>query len=121
MAYEPVQYIASGVVSNFTIPFSYISSGHIKAYLNEELQAASAYTFPSPTVLQFNAPPPAGARVRIERVTPIDDRLVTFANGVVLQDEALNVDSEQALFALQEIREDGGGIGPDDIIDGGTW
>ncbi len=71
--YSQVTYTGNGSTVAYAIPFSYIDSTHIKAFLNGTI--TSAFTV-STSTLTFTTAPANGVTIRIERQTPIDARLV---------------------------------------------
>ena len=83
MAYlARVSYTGNGSTVGYALPFSYIVTSHIKAYLaNTE---TSAFTV-SGSTLTFTTAPANAVAILIKRVTPTDTRLVDFKMEVYLQ------------------------------------
>lgn len=105
MAYSYVRYPGDGATVAFSIPFQYISTGHIKVSINSVLQE-SGYTFPSASSVQLSSPPAGGSIVEIRRVTPKDARLVDFQDGSILNEFSLDLDGNQGFFIAQETLDD---------------
>jgi hypothetical protein len=101
--YAQVTYTGNGSTTSYAIPFSYIDSSHVKAYINGTL--TSAFTI-STSTLTFTSAPANGATVRIERQTPLDARLVDFADGSVLTEADLDRSANQNFFIAQEVADD---------------
>jgi len=101
--YSQVTYTGNGSTVAYAIPFSYIDSTHIKAYLNGTI--TSAFTV-STSTLTFTTAPANGVTIRIERQTPIDARLVDFSDGSVLTEADLDRSANQNFYVAQEITDD---------------
>jgi hypothetical protein len=101
--FAQVTYTGNGSTTSYAIPFSYIDSSHVKAYINGTL--TSAFTV-STSTLTFTSAPANGATVRIERQTPIDARLVDFADGSVLTEADLDRSANQTFYIAQEVADD---------------
>jgi hypothetical protein len=101
--FAQVTYTGNGSTTSYAIPFSYIDSSHVKAYINGTL--TSAFTV-STSTLTFTSAPANGATIRIERQTPLDARLVDFADGSVLTEADLDRSANQNFFIAQEVADD---------------
>ena len=101
--YAQVTYTGNGSTTSYAIPFSYIDSSHVKAYINGTI--TSAFTV-STSTLVFTSAPANGATIRIERQTPLDARLVDFADGSVLTEADLDRSANQNFFIAQEVADD---------------
>ena len=101
--YSQVTYTGNGNTVAYAIPFSYIDSTHIKAFLNGTI--TSAFTV-STSTLTFTTAPANGVAIRIERQTPIDARLVDFSDGSVLTEADLDRSANQNFYVAQEITDD---------------
>jgi hypothetical protein len=101
--YSQVTYTGNGSTTSYAIPFSYIDSTHIKAFLNGTI--TSAFTVNVAT-LTFTTAPANGVTIRIERQTPIDVKLVDFSDGSVLTEADLDRATNQNFFISQEITDD---------------
>jgi hypothetical protein len=101
--YAQVTYTGNGSTTSYAIPFSYIDSSHVKAYINGTL--TSAFTVSTSTLI-FTSAPANGATIRIQRETPIDVRLVDFADGSVLTEADLDRSANQSFYVAQEITDD---------------
>ena len=94
-----VTYTGNGSTTGYAIPFSYIASSHIKAFINNV--ATTAFTV-SGSTLTFSSAPANSAVIRIERQTPTDARLVDFTDGSVLTEADLDQSADQNFFIAQE-------------------
>jgi hypothetical protein len=101
--FAQVTYTGNGSTTSYAIPFSYIDSSHVKAYINGTI--TSAFTVSTSTLI-FTSAPANGATVRIERQTPLDARLVDFADGSVLTEADLDRSANQNFFIAQEVADD---------------
>jgi hypothetical protein len=101
--FAQVTYTGNGSTTSYAIPFSYIDSSHVKAYINGTL--TSAFTVSTSTLI-FTSAPANGATIRIQRETPIDVRLVDFADGSVLTEADLDRSANQSFYVAQEITDD---------------
>ena len=94
-----VTYTGNGSTTGYAIPFSYIASSHVKAFINNV--ATTAFTV-SGSTLTFTSAPANSAVIRIERQTPTDARLVDFTDGSVLTEADLDQSADQNFFIAQE-------------------
>ena len=79
------------------------AANQIEVYLGGTLQPASTYTInPISSELTFVTAPSAGVLIRIQRNTKEDARYVDWTNSTNLNQEQLNLDSDQLLFLTQE-------------------
>ena len=101
--FAQVTYTGNGSTTSYAIPFSYIDSSHVKAYINGTL--TSEFTISTSTLI-FTTAPANGATIRIQRETPIDVRLVDFADGSVLTEADLDRSANQSFYVAQEITDD---------------
>lgn len=110
-----VRSVSSGATATFTVPFPYLSKGHVQVFLDGVLQSASTYSWPTAGSITLTAGPPAvGVVVERRRVTPTDV-LTTFAPGN-LSSKDLNVGVLQPLFVSQEAQD-----GVDDLANRGWF
>ena len=101
MAYQArVSYTANGSTDTFSFSFSYISSSHVKAYVDGVED--TSITFPTTSSVTLSSTPTNGAIVLIKRVTPIDSRLVDFQDGSVLSATDLDKSADQNFYVAQE-------------------
>ena len=116
--YAQVTYTGNGSTTDYSITFDFIDSSHVKAFLDGV--ETSAFTVSSST-LTFTTAPANNVAIRIERQTPIDNRLVDFTDGSVLTESDLDKSADQNFFVAQEITDDSLStmkIGADDKFDG---
>jgi len=98
-----VLYTGDGSTTGYNIPFDYLDSTHIKAYIDSV--ETTAFTISTAT-LTFTSAPANGAIIKIERNTPIDARLVDFTDGSVLTEADLDRSADQNFFIAQETADD---------------
>ena len=98
-----VLYTGDGSTTGYSIPFSFIDSTHIKAYIDNV--ETTAFTI-STSTLTFTSAPANGTTIKIERNTPIDARLVDFTDGSVLTEADLDKSADQNFFIAQETADD---------------
>ena len=77
-----VSYTGNGSTTQYALPFTYIATSHIKAYLNN---VETALFSVSGSTLTFNTAPANSVAILIKRITPTDARLVDFQDEVYLQ------------------------------------
>ena len=103
MAYSYNSYTGDGVVTNFSLTFSYLSTNDVQVYLDGILQTEDVvYTWLTGSVISFYTAPAEGVSIRIERHTTRDERKVDFTTGSVLDDVTLDLDSNQLFYLMQE-------------------
>ena len=82
MAYlARVSFTGNNSTTQYSLPFSYIATTHIKAYLDN---VETALFSVSGSTVTFNTAPGTDVAILIKRVTPTDARLVDFQDGSVL-------------------------------------
>lgn len=101
--YAQITYTGNGSTTSFAIPFPYIDSFHVKAYINGTIN--TDFTISTSTLI-FNTAPANGATIRIERQTPLDARLVDFQDGSVLTEADLDKSANQSFYIAQEVADD---------------
>lgn len=97
--------VCDGVTTNFAIPFPYLSTAHVKVYLNSVLQV-TGYSFASPTVIQFVIAPGSSVGLEIRRVTPAATALHVIQSGTISPPD-INDDFTQVLYIIQETTDQG--------------
>ena len=100
MAYlARVDYTGNGSTTGYALPFSYIATTHISAWLNNIV--TTAFTV-SGSTLTFTTAPLDTVAIVIKRVTPTDARLVDFTDGSVLTESDLDQSADQNFYIAQE-------------------
>ena len=100
MAYlARVSYTGNNSTVDYSIPFSYIVSSHIYAWLDNS--ATTAFSV-SGSTLTFDTAPGTDVAILIKRVTPTDARLVDFTDGSVLTEADLDQSADQNFYIAQE-------------------
>ena len=82
-----VTYTGNGSTTGYAIPFSYIATTHIQAFIDNV--QTTAFSIAGRT-LTFNSAPANSAVMTIKRVTPSDARLVDCTDGSVLPEAHLD-------------------------------
>ena len=97
----------------FSISFSYLSEDEIDVTVGGVLKTKTThYTFPSATTISFTSGnhPGNGVAIKFQRDTDISSKKVDFQDGSVLTEVDLDNNSDQVIFAQQEIIDKLNGI-----------
>lgn len=89
----------TGTVSNYAVPFDYLSTTHVHVEVND---VPVAFTFISTYMISI-LPNPIG-KVKIFRNTP-DEAITTFTDGSVLLGDDLNSAFIQSIYISQEAKD----------------
>jgi len=101
--YSFVNYTADGDTVNYTIPFPYLYTTHIKVYVQGILKSSGThYSFLNASTIQFTSAPLENEIITIKRESGRDARLVDFQTGSLLKEEDLDKDSTQLFYLMQE-------------------
>ena len=103
----------NGSAGPFNISFSYLSEAEVDVTVGGVLKTITThYTFTSATQITFTSgnEPANGVAIKFQRDTNISAKKVDFADGSVLTEADLDANSDQVLFAQQEIIDKLGGI-----------
>ena len=103
----------NGSAGPFNISFSYLSEAEVDVTVGGVLKTITThYTFTSATQITFTSgnEPGNGVAIKFQRDTNISAKKVDFADGSVLTEADLDANSDQVLFAQQEIIDKLGGI-----------
>ena len=102
----------NGSTDNFSISFSYISTSEIDVTVGGVLKTLGThYTVNGATITFTSGNIPAnGAAIKFQRDTDISTKKVDFQDGSVLTESDLDTNSDQVLFAQQEITDKLAGI-----------
>jgi len=102
----------NGSTTNFAISFSFLANAEIDVTVAGVLKTLDThYTISGSTVTFTSGNTPAnGAAVKFQRDTNISAKKVDFTDGSVLTETDLDTNSDQVLFAQQEITDKLGGI-----------
>ena len=96
----------NGTAGPFNISFSYLSEAEVNVTVGGVLKTITThYTFTSATQITFTSgnEPANGVAIKFQRDTNISAKKVDFADGSVLTEADLDANSDQVLFAQQEI------------------
>ena len=100
MAYSTITTTGNGVLTSFTFPFPYNDEEDIEVKVDG---VVTPFTFTSANTIQLASAPASGVPVQITRTTPIDSPDVIFASPGALSPVLLNKNTDQLIFAVQEI------------------
>ena len=102
----------NGSTNNFAISFSFLANNEVDVTVAGVLKTLDThYTISGSTVSFTSGNTPAnGAAVKFQRDTNISAKKVDFQDGSVLTETDLDTNSDQVLFAQQEITDKLGGI-----------
>lgn len=103
------EYTGDGTTTDFTVSFSYLTSTHVKVFLDGTIKTLTTdYTWVNSTTIRMNSAPASSSLLSIRRDTSSSARLVDYVSGSSLNEDDLDTDSLQAFYLGQE------------AIDGGT-
>lgn len=103
MAFARISYMGDGVTTLFSVPFPYIYRNYVMVHLSGVLKAADTdYTWLTSSTILFHTAPASGEYILIYRSTPKDARLVDFNNAAILNEEDMDLDSNQLFHIMQE-------------------
>ena len=100
----------NGTAGPFNVSFSYLSEAEVDVTVDGVLKTLGThYTFTSATQITFTTgnEPANGIAVRFQRDTNIGSKKVDFVDGSVLTEIDLDTNTDQVLFSLQEIIDNG--------------
>jgi len=97
----------NGSTANFSISFSYLSTAEIDVTVGGVLKTLGTHYTISGSTLTFTSGniPANGVAIKFQRDTDISAKKVDFADGSVLTETDLDNNSDQILFAQQEIND----------------
>ena len=107
-----VTHTGNGSTNAFAIPFSFLADSEVDVTVAGVLKTINThYTISGSTVTFTSGNTPAnGAAVKFQRDTDISAKKVDFSDGSVLTEADLDTNSDQVIFAQQEITDKLGGI-----------
>ena len=103
----------NGSTNTFAISFSFLANNEIDVTVGGVLKTLGTHYNISGSSVTFtsgNIPPSGTANIKFQRDTNISSKKVDFADGSVLTETDLDNNSDQILFAQQEITDKLGGI-----------
>jgi len=97
----------NGSTANFSISFSYLSTAEIDVTVGGVLKTLGTHYTVTGSTLTFTSGniPANGTAIKFQRDTDISAKKVDFADGSVLTETDLDNNSDQILFAQQEIND----------------
>ncbi len=107
-----VTHTGNGSTNAFAIPFSFLADSEVDVTVAGVLKTITThYTISGSTVTFTSGNTPAnGAAVKFQRDTDISAKKVDFSDGSVLTETDLDTNSDQVIFAQQEITDKLSGI-----------
>lgn len=104
--YAKVTFTGAGGPQNLTVPFDFIDKTHVLVYYNGVLKSVGTdYTWAAGGVINTSNAP-LGSIITIKRRTPVLTRVVDYQDGTTLTEAALDADSRQPIFLVQEFLDD---------------
>ncbi len=102
----------NGSTNNFAISFSFLANNEVDVTVAGVLKTLDTHYIISGSTVTFTSgnTPANGAAVKFQRDTDISAKKVDFQDGSVLTETDLDTNSDQVLFAQQEITDKLGGI-----------
>ncbi len=106
MADTSVTYTGTGLQTNFSVPFPFLSRDHVIVEVNlAQVLTPSVWTWVNDSTIAFRNAPADGAAIKIYRQTAGDSRLVDFQNAAVLTEADLDLSANQIFYLVQEAKE----------------
>ncbi len=101
-----VDYRYTGGNTIFSVPFSYINKAHVVVVINNDSNnPITDFTWLSENQIQLKNAINTGATVSVRRVTPINNKLVTFEDNNILDEETQNLAQDQVFNVVQEVSD----------------
>lgn len=111
MANSYVFHDGDGATTDFSFPFAYIATTHVKVAIGGVV--TTAFTFIDASNIRFTTAPVAGTdNIKIYRETSQGTLLTTYVDAGILGADELNVDSKQAFYMAQEAVDTSNLAGP---------
>jgi hypothetical protein len=95
-------YTGNGSSTDFSIGFAYLDRSHVYVTVNNV--AVTSFTFFNSTTVRFNTAPATGAAIVIYRETPDSALLADFTPASALREQDLELDLQQNLNIVQELK-----------------
>tara|TARA_B100000085_G_scaffold7972_1_gene7144 strand:- start:290 stop:1522 length:1233 start_codon:yes stop_codon:yes gene_type:complete len=108
-----VQHNGNGSTASFAIPFSFLANAEVDVTVGGVLKTLGTHYNISGSTVTFtsgNIPPSGTNNIKFQRDTNISTKKVDFQDGSVLTETDLDTNSDQVLFAQQEITDKLSGI-----------
>ena len=108
-----VQHNGNGSTASFAIPFSFLANAEVDVTVGGVLKTLGTHYNISGSTITFtsgNIPPSGTNNIKFQRDTNISTKKVDFQDGSVLTETDLDTNSDQVLFAQQEITDKLSGI-----------
>jgi hypothetical protein len=103
MSYALEQYPGDGSTTNFSVPFPYISTAHVKVRLDSVLQTEGVdYTWLNVSTIQMTVAPGASEVLELRRESSRDERIVNYEDASTVTEATLDQDANQLFYIAQE-------------------
>lgn len=102
MPYSYVLLPGDGTTTNFSFNFGYLAKAHIHASVDT---VETSFDWVGDFSIQITPAPAAGTVVEIRRRTPLDEPIVDWTDGTVLNAGDMDLNTLFALFAAQEAQD----------------
>lgn len=103
MSYALEQYLGDGSNRNFSVPFPYIATSHVKVRVDSVLKTENTdYTWLNASTIQFVSAPANGVTVEIRRESNRAARLVNHEDASSVTEATLDQDANQLFYVAQE-------------------
>lgn len=103
MPYSYIHYVGDGSTKTFSVPFPFLKKTYVKAYVN---YVERTFTWATANTITLDGDAPGvDVDVWLARVTPINQKLITFNNTTILDASYLNQSNDYNLHIVQEASE----------------
>jgi len=97
--YSLVRYIGDGSNRTFSVPFQYLKATDVKVYVDG---VDTTFSWLTTSSLQVTTAPPVSSVVVVKRSTDKATKLVDYNNGSILDEVALDTQTDQLMYIAQE-------------------
>lgn len=112
MADTIANYTGNGTQTDFVVPFDYLKKSFVHVYVDkvplvggDQGDEDAEYFFVDNTTIRIKVAPAEGTEVTLRRITPADDRIVSFEDGSILKATDLDTSQLQAFHIAEEARD----------------
>lgn len=112
MADTIANYTGNGTQADFVVPFDYLKKSFVHVYVDkvhliggDQGDEDAEYFFVDNTTIRIKVAPVEGSEVTLRRITPADDRIVSFEDGSILKATDLDTSQLQAFHIAEEARD----------------
>lgn len=112
MADTIANYTGNGTQTDFVVPFDYLKKSFVHVYVDkvplvggDQGDEDAEYFFVDNTTIRIKVAPAKGTDVTLRRITPADDRIVSFEDGSILKANDLDTSQLQTFHVAEEARD----------------